>query len=302
MKSVTDAQSILAAIAFAAAVLAALASWGWIAVRAYRGRTVLQFVPRRPVPWKSLETMLLLLLYLAGMLSVQPILTHLFGIAPQFDEKAAADATHPVIRLLQDKPGPATTLLCLLSVALVAPLVEEFFFRVVLQGWLESQERRLRRECPWLRRVIRGLVPVGIVALAFAAMHARGGGPTPIASYLRWLIAVSATVNAFSLAIGLLLLRAGCQATWTDLGWDKNEFWPDVRRGLLAFAALAAPAYAVQFAAQALLAGRNISPDPAGLILFALGMGVLYYRTHRIMPSIVLHMALNASSFILLVL
>ena len=93
----------------------------------------------------------------------------------------------------------------------------------------------------------------------------------------------------------------GCRASWADLGLCRREFWADVLRGLVTFAAVATPAYMVQIAAGKLL-GDTISADPAGLTLFALAMGMLYFRTHRIVPSIALHMALNASSFLLLVL
>jgi hypothetical protein len=152
-----------------------------------------------------------------------------------------------------------------------------------------------------LRWATRGLAPVGIVALLFAGMHSRTGSPPVDSTYLRWLIAVAGVMHLVSLAAGVLLLRLGCRASWADLGLCRRELWADAIRGLVTFAAVAAPAYIVQIAAGMLLRD-TISPDPAGLTLFALAMGVLYFRTHRIVPSIALHMALNASSFVLLVL
>jgi len=44
----------------------------------------------------------------------------------------------------------------------------------------------------------------------------------------------------------------------------------------------------------------DLAPDPIPLFLLALVFGVLYHRTHRIVPSLVLHMAFNATSIILI--
>jgi membrane protease YdiL (CAAX protease family) len=296
-----DAFSWISVLALVAALLASIAAWGWIAARFRCRRSLLPYTPRRPVPWQGLETLMLLGLYFAGMFAVQPILSHIVGISPHFDEHAAAETLHPIARLLQDRPGLGSVLLCFASVVVVAPLVEEFFFRVVLQGWLEAEERRWRRQFPLLRRGIRGLAPVGIVALLFAAMHSRTGGRPLDVAYLRGMIAVSGVMHLASLTLAVLLLRIGCRASWSDLGFCRRELRADALRGLVTFAAVAAPAYLVQIVAGQLLPD-TISADPAGLTLFALAMGVLYFRTHRIVPSMALHMALNASSFLLLVL
>jgi membrane protease YdiL (CAAX protease family) len=42
--------------------------------------------------------------------------------------------------------------------------------------------------------------------------------------------------------------------------------------------------------------GSAIASDPIPLFFLALVFGVLYQRTHRIAPSLVLHMAFNATS------
>ena len=47
-------------------------------------------------------------------------------------------AQHPLIDLLRDRPDSQLFVVVGLSVALVAPLCEEMFFRVLLQGWLEK--------------------------------------------------------------------------------------------------------------------------------------------------------------------
>jgi hypothetical protein len=79
------------------------------------------------------------------------------------------------------------------------------------------------------------------------------------------------------------------------LGYGHYSPASQIRVRLLAFGAVAAPLYFMQGTLGTLMPG---SPwvDPITLTCFALVLGTLYYRTHRIVPSIVLHMALNATS------
>lgn len=48
-------------------------------------------------------------------------------------------AEHPVTDVLQSHPSPLMLLATAISAVIVAPVTEEFFFRVVLQGWLEAR-------------------------------------------------------------------------------------------------------------------------------------------------------------------
>jgi membrane protease YdiL (CAAX protease family) len=45
---------------------------------------------------------------------------------------------HPLIDIVQQHPDRSIFLVVALAAAIIAPLTEEFFFRVLLQGWLES--------------------------------------------------------------------------------------------------------------------------------------------------------------------
>jgi hypothetical protein len=69
-------------------------------------------------------------------------------------------------------------------------------------------------------------------------------------------------------------------------------------RGIAAFAAVAAPIYMALWYALNLLPSY-LAPDPFVLFFFTLALGILFYRTHRIMPSLVLHASLNATSLML---
>jgi membrane protease YdiL (CAAX protease family) len=65
--------------------------------------------------------------------------------------------------------------------------------------------------------------------------------------------------------------------------------------GVLVFLAISVPVFGLKLGLEKLLRGSPIV-DPIALLLFALVVGTLYYRTHRIVPSMAAHMALNATS------
>ena len=65
--------------------------------------------------------------------------------------------------------------------------------------------------------------------------------------------------------------------------------------GLLAAVAVCPPVYFLLFASS-LLVPRHLAPDPIPIFFFAVALGTLYYRTHRLAAPVVLHMALNTAS------
>lgn len=50
---------------------------------------------------------------------------------------------HPLVKSLVKNPSPSMLVAALVTAVIVAPIVEEFFFRVLLQGWLERVEDRV---------------------------------------------------------------------------------------------------------------------------------------------------------------
>lgn len=46
---------------------------------------------------------------------------------------------HPILEFLDNARGPAAAVMVIVSAVVIAPLAEEFFFRRVLQGWLEKR-------------------------------------------------------------------------------------------------------------------------------------------------------------------
>jgi predicted transporter len=89
------------------------------------------------------------------------------------------------------------------------------------------------------------------------------------------------------------MLRSG--ATARDLGWDARKWKEDLGIGLTAFFASVLPIYILQIVLNRLLP-KEIAPDPITLYFFAVLLGTVYFRTGRLLPSIVMHMLLNAAS------
>ena len=284
------------------AIIACVAVWARVAARWRNRQPVLPYQPRRPAPWGGFDLLLVLLFYLIVQTGTLELARTVLG--PNALQPSAAydfnqaEATHPLAKLVAE--GNAwVLLLCFFSAVIAAPVVEEFLFRMLLQGWFEALEHRWRRRMPTLRRVVpRAAGPIVLASLLFGAMHFRVAGPQMNErSLLAMLVGnVVGSLLTMVFAIGLLRWRVG--ATAADLGWAPRKLPSDVGLGLVAFAGIAVPIYLVQIVLGAAFP-KYLAPDPVALFLLALVLGTLYYRTHRIMPSIVVHAALNATSLTL---
>lgn len=209
-----------------------------------------------------------------------------------------ADTYHPVFHLLRRDGSAGTWLLCIAVVVLVAPVTEELMFRLVLQGWLAKKERLWRRRLGVLRIVRPGWFSVVVVALWFAAQHARGAEQPLDPHVLRQLLVVTGAFGLLTTLFTLLMLRVGCRASLRDLGLPADRLAGDLRLGAIAFLAVGPPVMALQDVLGRFVLPRNVAPDPIPLFVLAMALGGLYYRTGRIVPSIVLHMMLNGASLL----
>jgi len=293
-------------LAAVAAVGLCLGVWLLVAVWVWQGNRVLPYQPRRPVPWRALDLLLVLLIYVAVAAAVQKLVVVTLG--PEITRAAAAvnpnelSTEHIIARLIEHEHG-WVLVACGLSAVVVAPITEEFLFRVVLQGWLEAEGRRLRRRLPSLRRLFPGaLGPIVLSSFLFGLMHFNTGVPELHPHhYVGIMIGNSAaSVLTVGLVIALLKFRAG--ATAADLGWSRQHLVGDIGLGFAAFLAVGLPVYLVQYVLKEYVLPAYLAPDPFALFLLALVLGTLYYRTHRIVPSVAVHVSLNATSTALLLL
>ena len=284
--------------AFFAALAASAGMVFWMVARRRQGLAVLRYWPRRAVPWCGWDLLLVALVYLFAANVATAAVGWMLG-PKQIQPLPGEVSTEHLIAQLIEGGSIWMLLLAFLSAAVVAPVVEEFFFRALLQGWLEAAERRRRRAIPWLRRIApRAVGPIVLTSLLFAAMHVRPEMPKHQPLYLASLIVGQAVASLVAMALGILLVRIRTGATARDLGWYAGPLLADVRLGLLAFLTMAGPIYFL-YAVLATLLPKGMVPDPVPLFFFALALGALYHRTHRIVPSVVLHMALNVTSLLM---
>lgn len=208
---------------------------------------------------------------------------------------ADAETSHAIVQLFRDG-NSWEVFLCIVSAVIVAPLVEEFLFRVLLQGWLEKLDRGLGPMMPNYRRLVRwGTGPIVISSIIFAMMHFRVASPPPNTQYLLYMMVGNCLVGILTslFAVALMQLRYG--ATAADLGFVLGKAPYDVALGLASAAAVVLPIFIMQLVLTAVLP-EWLAADPLPLFCFAVALGTLYCRTHRALPGIVLHMSLNATS------
>lgn len=147
---------------------------------------------------------------------------------------------HPLVEILCQTSNPRVVVVAVVTAVCVAPVFEEFLFRLILQGWLEKVENR------WLesRRL---------------AASAPAAGP-----------------DTDDLAAAE---ESAQQAIVAPVAAAPTGAWPImVSSGLFAM----------------MHVGHGFDPVP--LFVLAMALGYLYHRTHRITPSIVLHLLFNAFS------
>jgi membrane protease YdiL (CAAX protease family) len=292
---------IASLLLFGASIVIWLVVALWVGMR----RPVLPYQARRRVPWNGLHVLAVFLVFelvaplvaggLLGMLRRQEPAAHQTAA----EEVEEADVRHAIEDLLRADPGFGTWLLCGVIAVLVAPVVEEILYRLLLQGWLEAEERHARRRFPALRLLIPGLAPVAAVSLLFALRHFRTAAPPMEPDLARQSLMLQAVLSACTLAFAVWLLRAHSGATVADLGFIREKLLSDVGLGLLACAAVCAPVLVLQHLAAGYVVPEDVAADPIPLFFLALALGTVYYRTHRIIPAIVTHMAFNATSLAL---
>ncbi len=142
---------------------------------------------------------------------------------------------HPLLSLLTEHGSPAVYLVVGFSAAIIAPLTEEYLFRLLLQGWAEG---------------------------AFAARAETTESSQDIST---WRHADETQCEPETQALRTQEVRAG---------------WLAILVSATLFAALHA----------------SHGPDPIPLFVLAVGLGYLYQRTHRILPSITVHFLLNSAT------
>jgi membrane protease YdiL (CAAX protease family) len=173
---------------------------------------------------------------------------------------------HPIIDLLQKNREPWLLAVSGVSAVIVAPLAEEFFFRVLLQSWLESLVIRQAPPLDSFRNSSSGELQDASL-LAGPADPNNPYSPSPSI----------AEPPSEQLLPAVRAADPPAARYWVaGVRWDR-----------------AAVVFSSAIFALVHL-GHGAAPIP--LFFLALALGYLYQRTGRLLPSVTVHFCLNACS------
>jgi len=191
---------------------------------------------------------------LAPVYGVQMLLLYLTG---QQDEPPG----HPLIRMVMDgEPDLTVVILVSVAAAVVAPVAEEIFFRLLLQGWLE---RLVAERSEWRANPTSPATASGGATIEVAAR------PQPALEQ--------------SLEVGPENPNAVDERRSSDIVALPYGWLPILVSSLL---------FAV--------AHVGYGPDPVAIFFLAIILGYVYQRTHRIVPCIVAHALFNSLAMLIL--
>ena len=135
----------------AASLTVSAGIWLWLIARRVTRRPLIPFARRRAVPWLGQDVLFIFLsAYLIALVAAAIAGKIAGGEAAPAAAQHKLQSTHPAEQLLREGDWREIALATFVAVV-VAPLYEEFMFRVLLQGWLEalwSRRRLARRHLP----------------------------------------------------------------------------------------------------------------------------------------------------------
>ena len=176
---------------------------------------------------------------------------------------------HPIIETLQQFREPWLLALSGISAVIVAPVAEEFFFRVLLQGWFESLAAPVA--------MTKDAISPGEIAASLPSAPGPADPENPYSPAPS--TAESLSTEAVRADVDSGLPPAGMDSL-LGLRWD---------RAAIVFSSAI-------FALMHL--GHGAAPIP--LFFLSLALGYIYQRTGRLLPSVTVHFCLNACSLALL--
>ena len=230
-----------------------------------------------------------------------------------------------VFEYLSGDPSPEKYIFLFLYVVFLGPFFEEFLFRFILQGWLDSRERErfgmrrfrnrftgravrklgtsdpnadgLRRSLIRHRTNCCGWRSLILAAFIFAFLHFHSATDTyPSRSLLQIQFFCTAVSYVLILLGGFSILHFRDGFSLREMGLDLSHWKTDLRLGAFLFFCTAPLSYLCQFLLAEPLNGI-CAPDFISLIPLALGFGFLYMRTRRLLPGFTAHALFNGFSF-----
>jgi membrane protease YdiL (CAAX protease family) len=121
-----------------------------------------------------------------GILGFLAAVLPVYGLQLLLTRLLEIPSEHPIVTFAAHEPHVLSLILAGVVAAIVAPVGEEFLFRVVLQGWLEKKKAQAGQLGDG-SDVSPGMGPAIVVSALFAALHL-GHGPDPIPLFFLSLI------------------------------------------------------------------------------------------------------------------
>lgn len=271
------------------------AAWAFLARRWWRSEPLVAYSPRRAVPWR-MGDVLIVSVFLIFSSRACPRLCLLAAASAGWIDDAERIAALPDGAVDAEKAA-------IDWIAGIAVNLMTIAFALV---WILSQtgatlaDLGLRRE-QWRTDMLRGLIAFAAVAAPLYGMQAVLSKLVieqhPIVEVLRRhpssLLYLLSGISAVVIApLAEEMLFRGVLQGWLETIGGDEQVSADATRGQRVNNG-AIVASAAVFAAMHI--GHGAAPIP--LFFFALVLGYLYERTHRLTASITLHFCLNASSF-----
>lgn len=210
---------------------------------------------------------------------------------------------HPVLRAMREG-GPIMWPVAFFLAVIVAPFSEELLFRLLLIAGLETSAWRWNLQKSRIARCVYGRNGALIVlssALLFGLLHFRSAAIDQMRT-LPWQWLLLTGVFQFGISLLLLaLLRWGYRVSWTDLGFNRRYLTYDIWLGVVAAAMVIVPVFMIQMVSMYGFQWLGIerAADPIPIFFLAIALGILFFRTRRLLPCVVLHACFNGVAFLL---
>ncbi len=203
---------------------------------------------------------------------------------------------HPLVEAVRGEDGSRLLLAAAISAVIMAPLFEEFAFRMLLQGWFENLSAALLGHRQRERWAPADPSPAATADTAGTPATSATDAPQDVET---WSTQVW---NVLLLGFGRLPIPKGLRGT--NLAALRELDPPHPLQTAVEALPTAGPVWRwLPVVASSLifaLLHYSHGPDWVPLLVLALGLGYLYQRTHRLVPCIVVHALLNGVSFLLL--
>jgi membrane protease YdiL (CAAX protease family) len=250
------------------------------------------------VSWTGFDVLLFIALWMAAQFIIGVVIVVVNPNAQPHVQMAADEdgvgPRHPVEQLIQKSTkAPIVLLVAFLSGVVAAPLIEEFLFRLLLQGWLESKLLQFQVPCA-------SGVAIVAVSFCFAVIHAGNPGDSNVQALFYVLLAfVILHLSIFVFGIIYLVRRRNIKLADLLLGTERSfrpEFFPKffINAGYCLLVIL----FCLGLTAVLDWNYPNTNTNPIPIFFFSLLLGTVYSRTRILSYCILLHACLNIISLI----